>query len=154
MDLDQLRALLPPRTAARIWPNDAGCWIYHGACTSGNYPTISVGGRTLGLHRHVFTLINGQPAGDVDHQCHGPGCPGGPTCPHRPCVRPDHLADLTRRANVLRGVGLAAVNARVTHCPAGHAYDEANTYRWPNGRRKCRRCDADGEKRRRLQLKG
>jgi hypothetical protein len=28
----------------------------------------------------------------------------------------------------------------VTHCPAGHRYDEANTYRAPNGTRKCRAC--------------
>lgn len=30
-------------------------------------------------------------------------------------------------------------NGDKTHCPQGHEYDEANTYRW-NGRRFCRTC--------------
>jgi hypothetical protein len=31
-------------------------------------------------------------------------------------------------------------SANKTHCPQGHPYDEANTYRHPNGSRRCREC--------------
>jgi hypothetical protein len=30
-----------------------------------------------------------------------------------------------------------------THCPKKHEYTEANTYIYPDGRRKCRTCEAD-----------
>lgn len=32
------------------------------------------------------------------------------------------------------------VRHRITHCPRGHLYDEANTYNQPNGERLCRTC--------------
>jgi hypothetical protein len=32
-------------------------------------------------------------------------------------------------------------NAKKTHCPSGHAYDEANTHRRANGQRVCRACN-------------
>jgi hypothetical protein len=32
------------------------------------------------------------------------------------------------------------VNASKTHCPRGHAYDEANTFRDRKGSRVCREC--------------
>jgi len=42
-----------------------------------------------------------------------------------------------------------------THCPAGHAYDEANTYVDPRGRRSCRSCKraSDGQRRARTAKK-
>lgn len=33
--------------------------------------------------------------------------------------------------------------AAITHCPKGHAYDEANTYRSKSGSRHCRACQAE-----------
>jgi hypothetical protein len=41
----------------------------------------------------------------------------------------------------MRGVGVAATNAKKTHCPQGHAYDESNTEHRANGRRRCRACN-------------
>lgn len=35
---------------------------------------------------------------------------------------------------------MGKANAEKTHCPSGHPYDEANTYRSPRGERRCRRC--------------
>lgn len=46
---------------------------------------------------------------------------------------------------------------RGTHCKAGHAYTEANTYVDPSGRRTCRECHRrlgrEGQRRRRAQRK-
>jgi hypothetical protein len=30
--------------------------------------------------------------------------------------------------------------AQKTHCPQGHPYDRENTYKYPNGNRRCREC--------------
>jgi hypothetical protein len=35
-----------------------------------------------------------------------------------------------------------------THCRNGHPYDEANTYRTPKGARRCRRCNAAAQRKR------
>lgn len=40
-------------------------------------------------------------------------------------------------------------NARKSHCPAGHPYDEANTYRTKKGKRFCRACHRERERLRR-----
>lgn len=60
-------------------------------------------------------------------------------CRNRACVNPSHLEPVTHRVNNLRGETIAAKFAGTTHCPAGHPYDEANTYRDGRGRR-CREC--------------
>lgn len=42
----------------------------------------------------------------------------------------------------------ATGNAGKTHCPAGHPYDDENTYRSPQGRRVCRACRREKARRR------
>jgi hypothetical protein len=55
------------------------------------------------------------------------------------------LEPVTNAVNFARGNGVAANNARKTHCKHGHEYTEANTYVW-RGARICRACN---ERRRR-----
>ena len=55
-------------------------------------------------------------------------------------MRPAHLEPVSRSTNVLRGVGLAAVNAVATACAKGHPFNAANTYVRPEGWRDCRSC--------------
>lgn len=90
-------------------------------------------------HRLAYFLAVGEFTGDLDHTCHSRDteCAGGPTCLHRRCVNPAHLEPVTRGENVRRGT------ARITACPKGHVYDEANTSRRKNGHRLCRRCARD-----------
>lgn len=124
------------------------CWPYLGARTGWGYGNFAMGGRYYGAHKAAHLLFIGPvPEGmEVDHLCHKRNeCAGGITCPHRPCANPAHLGLASHRDNDLRGCGESARNARVTHCPAGHAYDEANTYRPPStkpghSRRDCRAC--------------
>jgi|SRR5215475_4858197 len=61
-------------------------------------------------------------------------------CRNRRCVNPRHLEVVTRGVNVLRGETTAARHARVTECPRGHPYDDANTAWKADGSRGCRIC--------------
>jgi HNH endonuclease len=88
---------------------------------------------------------------DIDHTCHNidADCLGGPTCQHRACQNPAHLAVATRRENTLNGKSRPGNQARQTECIHGHPFDEANTYVRPNGKRDCRQCNVDRLRRRR-----
>jgi hypothetical protein len=70
--------------------------------------------------------------------------PGGLTldhlCRNRACVNPAHLEPVTHRVNILRGVGLAANNARKTHCRHGHLLAGDNVRLTATGERVCRTC--------------
>lgn len=77
-------------------------------------------------HRFSWVLANGPTDADaIDHLCRV-----------TLCVNPDHLEPVSDKENVLRGVGICAINAAKTHCRNGHAYDAI----YGNGRRFCRRC--------------
>ncbi len=79
----------------------------------------------------------------LDHLCHKRDeCDGGPTCPHRRCVNPQHVELVTHQVNTLRGCGRAAKFAVQTRCPRDHLYDI--TYR--NGRRGCLTCKREWER--------
>lgn len=112
------------------------CWEWAGSHDKQGYSRT---GRAL-AHREVYKLLVGPiPEGtELDHLCRNRGC-----------VRPKHLEPVDHRTNVLRGQGLAAQQARRTHCPQGHPYDEENTYLSPKGKRDCKTCRRAGDRRRR-----
>jgi hypothetical protein len=71
-------------------------------------------------HRAAYQLFKEDPIPPghvIDHLCR-----------NLACVNPNHLDAVPRRINTLRGIGPSAINARRTHCPKGHPYDQANTY--------------------------
>jgi hypothetical protein len=80
---------------------------------------------------------------ELDHLCHtnDSSCPGGRTCPHRPCVNPFHLDAVPPSVNTLRGNGPSALNSRKTHCKNGHEFTPQNTRITRKGHRWCRACD-------------
>ncbi len=139
-------------TAERFWSkvirlSDAGCWLWTSAQDGRGYGTFGrPGGRqrshNLRAHRVAYELLVGPiPAGlEIDHLCRVPLC-----------VNPAHLEPVTRRENILRGIGPQTISARVvtqTHCKRGHLYDDKNT-RWTRaGTRACRACLAIGARRR------
>jgi hypothetical protein len=94
------------------------CWVWTGSLRPNGYGQIQRGRRGEGVakaHRVAFELMKGPiPAG----------------------LEPDHLC---RRGET--GRVLIARQRDKTHCPQGHPYDEANTWRHPvKGWRQCRTC--------------
>lgn len=110
-----------------------GCWRWTGPTTHDGYGQISVNGRTMVAHQFAYiTFVGPVPEGkQLDHSCR-----------HRWCVNPHHLEPVTSAVNTMRGESFSAQNARKTHCPQGHPYDVANTYRFGPGMRyrACRTC--------------
>ena len=101
-----------------------------------NYPSITLRDGSEKRSHHVHTLVmvafvgprpdgmecrhmNGDPADNcLDNLAWGTPVENG-----RDTVRHGHHAERNK-----------------THCPSGHPYDEANTYRTATGWRKCREC--------------
>ncbi len=97
----------------QVEPN-TGCWLWLGHIDCGGYGRFS----SSRAHRVSYERFKGPiPDGyEIDH-----------LCKQRCCCNPDHLEAVTPRENNLRSESPAAKHARKTHCPRGHAYDEANT---------------------------
>lgn len=116
----------------RFWPKvESGdrqsCWPWLAALNPHGYGMFTIDGHNVAAHRVAYQLTRGPiPAGlDLDHLCRV-----------RHCVNPWHLDPVTRWTNLHRS---PVHNGNKSHCPKGHPYSEANTYR-SHGRRYCREC--------------
>ena len=67
-------------------------------------------------------------------------------CRHRHCVL--HTEAVTHRENVLRGTSFCAERAAQTHCIHGHELTGDNLILKPDGRRNCRACKNESQRRR------
>jgi len=105
------------------------CWMWVGWRDKDGYGRVKWDGKGLQAHRVVFELIRRTPMPKhlvADHLCRNTWC-----------VNPDHLEAVTNQENILRGEGLAALNARKERCPNGHEYYRAGR------KRRCRICTSD-----------
>lgn len=70
-------------------------------------------------------------------------------CRVRHCVNPDHLEIVTHQVNVLRGQGVAAIQARKKLCKNGHPFSKENTiHDYKNKKhRRCKICRKDASRR-------
>lgn len=108
-----------------------GCLNWTGKLDNG-YGRFWYEGRTMLAHRVAWEIENG-PVPDGLHIDH--------LCRNRACVEVAHMEPVTIAENVLRGIGITAVNATKTVCKHGHALDQKNTYRRRGrGHRVCIRC--------------
>ena len=131
------RPTRPIATAERFFTKvdmTEDCWMWTASKHPFGHGQFRAEGRKVFAHRWLYELLVGPiPEGlSLDHLCRVPAC-----------VRPSHLEPVTHRENVLRGVGPSAVNARKTHCPQGHPYNEVNTHVGKKGGRICRTCHRD-----------
>lgn len=115
-----------------------GCWIWSGYRYPRGYGKACFGGRYVSAHRLSYVVNKGPiPEGLViDHLCR-----------NILCVNPDHLEAVTMRENVLRGVGLTAVNNLKTHCVNGHCNWEYRVRNNGRIRRACIDCLKNNSKR-------
>ena len=119
---------------SRIKIDENGCWIWQRQIGRHGYALVSDKVTSYRMHRQSYMFYKGEiPKGLVlDHLCR-----------NKPCINPEHLEPVTNRENVLRGVGISAVNAKKTHCSRGHELSGDNLYIAPkDGSRKCRACKA------------
>ncbi len=119
------------------------CWLWTASVDRCGYGKFSIGrSKWVRAHRWLWERFNGPvPVGlELDHLCRTSAC-----------VKPSHLEPVTHIENMRRG-RVWLINAEKTHCPAGHPYDEANTYHSLRRRsRICRSCQRSRMKRARCQ---
>lgn len=109
-------AMTPEKFWERVEKTDT-CWWWRGQEHNG-YGRIKWHGKEFRAHRIAWELLRGPITEQtLDYLCR-----------NTMCVNPAHLEPVTVRINTLRGVGPAALNAKKTHCPAGHEYTAENTY--------------------------
>lgn len=150
-------------THRRLWSQvakheEGGCWEWMGATNDRGYGIIRVAGRTEYVHRLVWAQQRSTPIAGMtlDHECHNqatPPCSLSAACPHRRCCNPAHLREVPLSVNILAGQAPSARNARKTHCPQGHLYDESNTRMQRDGGRVCRACQRAWGQRRAQKLR-
>lgn len=119
----------PPATRlfwTRVRKTDT-CWVWGGVIDDKGYGRFS----TRLAHRIAFEDRHGFVDLELDHLCR-----------NTLCVNPDHLEPVTHAENMRRARGTNGHKdgRPVTQCKHGHPFDAVNTYIRPNGRRDCRTC--------------
>lgn len=130
------------RFLAKIRMPEDGCWEW----TASRHPRMGYGRfgdghrRIVYAHRYMWELARGPiPHGmNVLHRCD-----------NGPCVRPSHLFLGTQRDNIADVIakGRPLGPRPQEHCHAGHPLSGDNLYYPPKGKRHCRACRAERQRR-------
>lgn len=123
---------------------DTPCCEWEGRKNAKGYGVVLIGGKQLFAHRLAVALS-------------GRNIPKGKVCDHlcrnHSCINPEHIELVDTRTNVLRGKGISARRAVANACENNHPFDGENTYFRKDkfGKRQCRKCNADRQRRYRKQ---
>jgi hypothetical protein len=131
-----MRQSLRQRFAERAEHAANGCEIWTGRVNAAGTPLIF--DRYAVNARRVAVELTGR---SVPRDCVVARCPTDTRC-----VRVDHVRVITRRELALEVWPDVAANVEKERCPAGHRYDEKNTYRDVKGQRHCRTCHRDRQR--------
>jgi len=128
------------RVLRNVTVRSDGCWQWLRHICDGGYGRLTANGRQ-GYKAHRFSyeaFVGPIPDGlAIDHLCR-----------NRECVNPEHLEPVTWAENTRRSpITQQFVNSAKTHCPQGHPYDDENTYVAPDGKRGCRACRTEADRR-------
>ena len=127
-------ATYPPNLSQHTQVMPDPCWVWNGAI-SGGYGSAWDGQQVVWAHRLAYQMAHGPiPDGmTIDHA----------VCRNTLCVNPAHLELVTRSENAARGnrhrISIA--------CKHGHLLLGDNLGTASNGRRYCRTCKAEANKR-------
>lgn len=135
-----MRGRPPVPADVRFWQyvvQDGECWRWTGT-TNGGYGHFWHGSGRIYAHRWAYEYLRAEiPDGlQIDHLCRNPGC-----------INPWHMEPVTPQINTLRNNGITAKRARQNTCVHGHEFVQTP------GRRLCRQCRRDIDRRRRARTK-
>lgn len=128
-------------------PQLGPCWQWKGTIDQGYGKMWSVEQKHLAAHRWYYEYVNGPiPEGkEPDHLCR-----------NRACVNLAHIEIVTKRENIVRGVGPTAINAAKKICINGHLLERSNLveYQLKQGVRECETCRQEKELKRKSKSFG
>lgn len=134
-------ARLPQRFWDKVATQANGCWEWRATKSRNGYGNYWHDGRMQPAHRVAHEALIG-PLPDGLHVLHD--------CDKPLCVNPAHLHAGTHTQNMREKVDRGRYrnrNTYKTHCKNGHPFSEANTYRFPDGARRCRTCQREADRR-------
>ncbi len=118
------------------------CWLWTGTKLSLGYGILSVAGKSVRAHRFSYEMHRGSTTGKmVCHKCDTPLC-----------VNPDHLFLGTAKDNTadMHAKGRFKGGQKpMTACKRGHTFTPENIYYAPDGRKRCRICMREKDRRNR-----
>jgi len=123
----------------RGYPDRRRCWRWSGTHRLHD-------GRPIIGKRYVYRVMHEYLIGPLPK---GKGNASHHTCNNSWCINPWHLQPMPQSEHMqTHGLGGDWGQVLKTACPAGHLYDEANTYLW-RGERQCRTCRRERMRQRR-----
>lgn len=128
------------------------CHVWTGSTSGNGYGQLGIKKQKAAAHRLAWYIEHGAFPDRPWQILHLPVICNNPICVNTAHLRLGTQAENMRDC-IIDGTDRHAIR---THCPAGHEYDEANTYYWihkSNGRpaRSCRACRAESSRQSKLR---